>query len=399
MVVAWAAFGHPARDEMVVPTENIHDNSEKLPKLFNIIKPGECVMDFGFVFMGSCQVTPQVKHAEDRGYSHGWLYDTQMLGSEVYASLALCAAGTNKIILGPGVTNPKSRIAPLTACGMATINQIAPGRAVLGIGTGNTTRRTLGMPAAKLEELREHIEVCQGLFKDEVTDYSEGSRHRKIKFLNPDMGYINIKDHIPIYIAASGPKVAQMAGEIADGVILFGAVHPSIVKWMVDNVKEGARRAGRDPESIYILSMTAFYLTQHAKDIETHAVREAVGPMVASSSNIFALSTHHDPDLLPADLRDEIMAFNNVYKDPESPIETRHLKLYSGYLQKLRPEHEALMTEKIMRATTLVGTKEEIIESIRQMQAAGVHQVAVQPILDADATIDQFANEIMPAFR
>ena len=93
------------------------------------------------------------------------------------------------------------------------------------------------------------------------------------------------------------------------------------------------------------------------------------------------------------------MAFNNVYKDPESPIETRHLKLYSGYLQKLRPEHEALMTEKIMRATTLVGTKEEIIESIRQMQAAGVHQVAVQPILDADATIDQFANEIMPAFR
>ena len=88
-----------------------------------------------------------------------------------------------------------------------------------------------------------------------------------------------------------------------------------------------------------------------------------------------------------------------MYKDPESPIETRHLKLYSGYLQKLRPEHEALMTEKIMRATTLVGTKEEIIESIRQMQAAGVHQVAVQPILDADETIDQFANEIMPAFR
>ena len=56
-------------------------------------------MDFGFVFMGSCQVTPQVKHAEDRGYSHGWLYDSQMLGSEVYASLALCAAAKkiNKI--------------------------------------------------------------------------------------------------------------------------------------------------------------------------------------------------------------------------------------------------------------------------------------------------------------
>ncbi len=213
------------------------------------------------------------------------------------------------------------------------------------------------------------------------------------------MGYINVKDHFPVYISASGPKVAQMAGEIADGVILFGAVHPSICKWMVDNVKIGAQRAGRDPDKVYVLSMTAFYLTQNEKDIETREVREAVGPMVASSSNIFALSTHHDPNLLPADLREELVAFTNVYKDPEAPVETRHLKLYSGYLQQLRPEHEALMTEKIMRATTLVGTRDQVIDAIRQMHAAGVHQVAVQPILDTDATIDQFANEIMPAFR
>lgn len=356
-------------------------------------------MDFGFVFMGSVHAAKQVKHAEDRGYSHAWLYDSQMLASEVYASLALCAAATDKIKLGPGVTNPKSRIAPLTACGMASINELAPGRAILGIGTGNTTRRTMGMPAARLDELRDHIRVCQGLFKGELTDYSEGDRLRKIKFLNPDMGYINIKDPIPVYVSASGPKVAQMAGEIADGVILFGAVHPSIVKWMVDSVKEGARRAGRDPNKVYVLSMTAFYLTKHEKDIVSREVREAVGPMVASSSNIFALSTHKNPEVLPADFRQELMAFTNVYKEPDAPVETRHIKLYSGYLQKLRPEHEALMTDKIMRATTLVGTKDQVIDSIRQMHAAGVHQVAVQPILDTTATIDQFANEIMPAFR
>ena len=356
-------------------------------------------MDFGFVFMGSVRAAPQVKHAEERGYSHAWLYDSQMLASEVYASLALCAAATSKIKLGPGVTNPKSRIAPLTACGMASLNEIAPGRAILGIGTGNTTRRTMGMPAARLSELREHIEVCQGLFKGELTDYTEGERHRKIQFLNPDMGYVNIKENIPVYVSASGPKVAQMAGEIADGVILFGAVHPSIIKWMVDNVKEGARRAGRDPDKIYILSMTAFYLTQHEKDIERKEVREAVGPMVASSSNIFALSTYKNPEVLPSDFRAELGAFTDVYKEPDASVETRHLKLYSGYLQKLRPEHEALMTEKIMRATTLVGTRDQVIQAIREMQAAGVHQVAVQPILDTNETIDQFANEIMPAFR
>ncbi len=355
-------------------------------------------MEFGFVFMGSVQVSPQVRHAEQRGYTHAWLYDSQMLASEVYASLALCATATSSIKLGPGVTNPKSRIAPLTACGMASINQLAPGRAILGIGTGNTTRRTMGMPAAQVSELREHIEVCRGLFNGGPTDYSEGNRHRKIKFLNPDMGYINIRDRIPIYISASGPKVAQLAGEIADGVILFGAVHPSIVRWMVDNVKDGARKAGRDPDKVYVVSMTSFYLTQKEGDIETRAVREAVGPMVASSSNIFALSTRHNPDLLPADFKRELAAFADVYREPDAPVETRHLKLYSGYLQKLRPEHEALMTEKIMRATTLVGTKDQVIDAIEQMRAAGVDQVAVQPILDTDATIDQFANEIMPQF-
>ena len=112
-------------------------------------------MDWGFVFMGSIAVADEVKLAEERGFSHAWLYDTQMLGSEVYAALTTCALKTHTIKLGPGVTNPASRIAPLTACGMATINQLAPGRAVLGIGTGNTTRRTMGMPAAKLSELRE----------------------------------------------------------------------------------------------------------------------------------------------------------------------------------------------------------------------------------------------------
>lgn len=356
-------------------------------------------MDFGFVFLAAPQSAEQVRHAEERGYSHAWLYDSQMLAAEVYAALALSAAATKRIKLGPGVTNPKSRIAPLTACGMATVNAIAPGRAILGIGTGNTTRRTMGMPAAKVDELREHIRVCRGLFDGELTDYSEDDRHRKIKFLNPDLGFINIKDRIPIYVAASGPRVAQMAGEIGDGVILFGAVHPSIVKWMVDEVKEGARRAGRDPDKLYILSMTAFYLTKNEKDIATREVREAVGPMVASSSNIFALSTRNNPDVLPADFRDELVQFADVYRDREAPEETRHLKMYSGYLQKLKPEHEALMTEKIMRGTTLVGTKDQVIDSIEQMRAAGVHQVAVQPILDPRATVDQFASEIMPHFR
>lgn len=355
-------------------------------------------MDFGFVFMGSIGVADEVRHAEERGYSHAWLYDTQMVGSEVYAALTTCALKTSKIKLGPGVTNPKSRIAPLTACGMATINQLAPGRAVLGIGTGNTTRRTMGMPAARLSDLKEHIQICRGLFDGELTDYREGDRERKIKFLNPDMGYVNIRDRIPIYVATSGPRSAQLAGEVGDGVILFGAVHPSLIRFLLDNVRQGAERAGRRFEDLYVLSMTAFYLTEPDVPLESEEVLQAVGPMVSSAANIFALSARGDPDVLPAELRDTVMAFKDAYRDPEAPIETRHLKLYSGYLQVLKEEHKPLINETAVRATTLTGSAEQVAESIEKMRKAGVHQVAVQPILDTSTTIDQFAKYVMPSF-
>ena len=129
----------------------------------------------------------------------------------------LCAVNTKKIKLGPGVTNPASRIAPVTACSIASINELAPGRTILGIGTGNTARRTLGMPAARLIDMREHIETCRDLLSGKTTPYQEGHRRRMVKFLNPKGGWINIRKKVPIYVAASGPKTLELAGEIADG--------------------------------------------------------------------------------------------------------------------------------------------------------------------------------------
>jgi alkanesulfonate monooxygenase SsuD/methylene tetrahydromethanopterin reductase-like flavin-dependent oxidoreductase (luciferase family) len=240
-------------------------------------------MDFGFVFFGSVQVYPDVVLAEKRGFTHAWLYDSQMLASDVYAALALCAVNTKKIFLGPGVTNPASRIAPMTACAIASINALAPGRTILGIGTGNTARRTLGMPAAHLSQLHEHIRVCRDLLAGKTIEYQEGERRRMIRFLNPKSGAINIKKKIPIYVAASGPKSLELAGEVADGVILFGAVSPSLIDFAINHVRAGAERAGRNPKKIYTLCVTAFHLRKPGERLETPSVRRAVGPFVTSS--------------------------------------------------------------------------------------------------------------------
>ncbi len=351
-------------------------------------------MDFGCVFFGNVNVYPAVALAERRGFTHAWLYDSQMLTSDVYAALALCAVNTKKIVLGPGVTNPASRIAPMTACSIASINALAPGRVILGIGTGNTARRTLGMPAARLEVLREHVRVCRDLLAGKTTPYQEGERRRVIRFLNPKSGAINIKNKVPIYVSASGPKTLELAGEIADGVILFGAVGPSLIRFCMDHVRAGAERAGRDPRKLYTLCMTAFHLTRPGEKLESTRVRKAVGPFVSSSSNIFAFSCPTPTDL-PSDVRHDLVAFKNAYRMPDVSIETRHLTLYSDYLRGFRKEHESLVTEKMIRATTLTGTREEVVESIHAMGAAGIRQVAIQPITDPKETIEEFSKQII----
>lgn len=351
-------------------------------------------MDYGFVFPAATHIDEDVKFAEDSGYTHAWLYDSQMLFSDAYVALALCGLKTSTIKLGTGVTNPSSRIAPVTAGAIATVSMLAPGRVIHGIGTGNTSRRTLGMPAARLADLKEHIRVCKDLWQGETTYYQEGERRRQIKFLNPEGGWINIKDPIPTYVAASGPKSLELAAEIGDGVILFGSVGHPLIEYVTKHIRIGAERGGKDPDKIYKVVMTAFHILEPGDDIRSDEVRRAVGPFTTSSSNIFAFSCE-DPEMLPVELRDDIMAFKSAYREPEGSIENRHLKLYSDYLQSAKDEHEHLITEKMLKATTLVGTREEIKESIERMQAAGIDQVAIQPTYDPSGDIKKFAEQII----
>jgi alkanesulfonate monooxygenase SsuD/methylene tetrahydromethanopterin reductase-like flavin-dependent oxidoreductase (luciferase family) len=89
------------------------------------------------------------------------------------------------------------------------------------------------------------------------------------------------------------------------------------------------------------------------------------------------------------------MAFKNAYRVPAGSIETRHLKLYADYLQGFKKEHEPLVTEKMIRATTLTGTKEEVLESVQAMKKAGINQVAVQPVADSREMIEAFAKSVI----
>lgn len=347
-------------------------------------------MDYGVIFLSQIEIYKDVMIAEEKGYTHAWFGDSQMVWSDVYQCMALCATHTDTIKLGTNVTNPSSRIAPVTACSFGTLNVLAPGRIIMGIGTGNTARRTLGMPAAKLADLRANVEVCRGLLKGDTVPYQEGERQRQIRFLNPNSEFVNLKNHIPIHVAGSGPRTLELAGEIGDGVILFGTVGDSLLKYTLDHIGRGAERSGRTLNDIYVTVVTAFHLRKPDEDLA--ALQQIVGPLVTSECNIFALSVK-DPFQLPGDIRDDLMAFKYAYRQPTAPIETRHLELYSGYCEEFKPEHAPLVTEKMIRETTLTGTATELQERVQTMKSLGVSQVS---IAGGAKEIGEFAEHVIP---
>jgi 5,10-methylenetetrahydromethanopterin reductase len=167
-----------------------------------------------------------------------------MIYSDVYVCLALAAEHTKRIKLGTGVAIPSNRIEPVTAHSIATINLLAPGRAMLGIGTGFTGRNTMGLPPVKLERMREYIEMCRKLLRGEEVMYREGKRERAIRFLHPNHGYINLKDPIPIHVAANGPKALELTGEVGDGWIT-ALSDPDRIRGDFKHIEAGAARAGR----------------------------------------------------------------------------------------------------------------------------------------------------------
>src|SRR5437773_1117520 len=183
-------------------------------------------MDFGIAFAPGVDAWKVVRRAEQLGFTHAWFYDTQMLCADVFVAMALAAAHTAKIVLGTGVLVPSNRIAPVAANALASLNRLAPGRIVFGVSTGFTARNTMGLGPMKLAELREYVRVVRALLRGETVEWAFEGARRKIRFLNPEAGLVDIAHPIPLHLSAFAPRARALTAEIADGWMNFVTVLP-----------------------------------------------------------------------------------------------------------------------------------------------------------------------------
>jgi 5,10-methylenetetrahydromethanopterin reductase len=201
------------------------------------------------------QGTPQdtaafAARVEAAGFDFLWMPDTPLLAGrwrDVYVHLTCAALRTTRLRLGPGVTNPLTRHPVVTASAILSLDEASQGRADLVAGSGYSSAYIIGRKAATLATMRQATQLWRSIFHGRPTELGG----LQIRLAPP-------RPQLPIYLAATGPRMLQLAGEIADGVLIMVGASPGTVAWALEQVDLGMQRAGRRRQEVQrILVLTA----------------------------------------------------------------------------------------------------------------------------------------------
>ena len=355
-------------------------------------------MEFAISYPARPDAWKDLVVAEDNGFTHCWFYDSQMIYSDVYVCMALAAERTKKIKLATGVAIPSNRIAPVTAHSIATINQLSPGRVILGLGTGFTGRNTMGLPPVPLATVRSYIQQCRTLLRGEELLYREGSRERAIRFLHQRHGYVNLKDPIPIYFAANGPKALELVGELTDGWITTLS-DPQSFKKNLAVVEKGAAKAGRTLKNFPNVTLSTGCVLRPGESATSQRVINRVGPFAIVALHALWEQSAVAADLPPL-LKDLYARYDTEYAAKlKTPADRRYLEIHEGHLIYLKPGEERYVTEELVRGFSLTGTGEEIIARLKALEAGGLKQVAIQVVGETGREmIEEFSREVIAKY-
>ena len=344
-----------------------------------------------------------VRYAEELGFDRAWVPDSQMIWSDCYATLALAAVNTSRIEIGTGVSIPGTRIAPVTAHSIGTINQLAPGRTFLGIGTGHTAMRVMGQDPMPVKEFREYLRVVRALLNGEAVDYTFRNRTTEVQFIHRDRYYLNLDNHIPIYVAANGPKACEATGAYGDGWVTVGREAES-VKSRLEQIQAGAQAIGRTIDDTFQTSvLTAGCILRPGEKLTDDRIINEIGSWVTTELHFFYeiwKKAGKIDELIPphfANVWEQYLERVNNFSLPEN---ARFRQIHDGHCTYLQPDERQFVTPEAIKASCIVGTPEEIIEQVQQMEKNGLKELNLLPDADqAYKVYRDFAELVMPAFR
>ncbi|WP_134768182.1 TIGR03842 family LLM class F420-dependent oxidoreductase [Nocardioides sp. 1609] len=335
-------------------------------------------MDFGVVLQTNPPAWRTVglaKLAEEHGFDYVWTFDSHLLWQEPYVIYSAILAETNRVVVGPMVTNPATRDWTVTASVFATLNEMYGNRTVCGIGRGDSAVRVLNGKPTTLKDVREATHVIREL-----------ANCRSVEVNGTTLQFPWARSsELEVWIAAYGPLALKTTGEVGDGFILQLA-DVDIAKWMIGAVRKAAADAGRDPDAITFCVAAPAYVGADTPEALAHMREQCrwFGGMVGN----------HVADIVAkyGDTGDVPQALTDYIKGREGYDYNSHGKAGN--------DHVDFVPDEIVDRFCLLGTAEDHIAKLEELKAIGVDQFAVYLQHDnKEETLRQYGETIIPALR
>jgi probable F420-dependent oxidoreductase len=334
-------------------------------------------MDFGVVIQPdppASRLIELTRKAEELGFTHGWTFDSHVLWQEPFVIFAQMLAATERMVVGPMVTNPGTRDWTVLASLFATLNEMFGDRTICGMGRGDSALRYIGKKPTSLETMVESMKVIKALVAGETVTLN--GKELRIPWIPEPGGW-----DLPMWGAGYGPKALAAVGEHCDGYILQLA-DPQILEWTMGAVRAAATGAGRDPDAITICVVAPAYVGDdraHQRD-QVRWFGGMVGNHVAD-----LVHRYGSGGPIPKVLTDYIAA--------------RQGYDYDHHGRAGNPSTDFVPDDVIDRFCIL-GTAEEHVAQLRELKELGVDQFGIYLMHDdREGTLEAYGREIIPALR
>jgi len=321
-----------------------------------------------------------IQDVEAAGFDGAGILDSQLLSRDAFVVLGQAASNTSRLTLFPAVTNPFTRDASVLASAIQTVEELAPGRVKFMIGTGYTSASTIGRKPATLAEMRACISTVKGLLAGESVDFA-GTPGR--------LGYASGR-RIPVIMAASGPKAIELAGEIADGVLLLVGFNRGIIERALDHLETGAKRAGRQLDDLEII-----WAVRTCTAATTQAARRQARPTAVHWGVLRWGGYWLEPAGLQLPNLEVPEAVHRIYPDLSHAHDWEAAIAATAFV----PDDVAA---QLCDAIGLIGTADDCVNRIAEMARLGARNLYLMPLetfAPPAAEIAAFRDVVFPRLR
>lgn len=277
---------------------------------------------------------------DERGVGRIWLIDSQLSMKDVYAGLTLAALATRRAELGTGVTNIATRDPTVTAGAIAAVAELSGGRAILGLGSGDSALKGLGLRPTRIAELERALQFLRTFLNGERATWNE--RTLRLPYAAPGMR---------LFLAVSRPRMCRLAGRLADGAIIMGPAQPALVAGQVGWVLEGIAQAGRHPLEVELsfIAPTSVYDRKVSGLDDVRSWASAQARLLADVEDL--------PPVLE-DHRQELMRARETYDFSE------HLSTRAG--------HRSSVSDELVAKLAIAGSPDDCRQRLGELMATGI---------------------------